>query len=338
MHTFAARVLAVVALLVSAVTPARAQTGAIADLQPAAVLVMPFDVTADHASFMVVSRIGEIANGSAVTTHWIFYSADCGHLADLSIALTENDTIVVDATHIQSQSQEPGVPVNEPHGPIVDLTGSRGIVTVSVQPTGGVSPAQIIGSWTIANRGVGAAFGGNAVGFPSFALPDPATLASGGLLIPTFNPADLDTSEVIIVGLEQQGDSIAPIARPSAALGGAHVCCNAAITDTLENVASVPDVCFACALFAPVAPTRIPSADPPIVPASAPLASAGTVVLQSCRSAGLDGLPAPLGAGGFVQYLIAFHGQAVGPFGVLTSGKYGHSQQGGQCGDQARCR
>jgi hypothetical protein len=315
--------LAVALLVGAAVAPARAQTGAIADLQPAAVLVMPFDVTADHSSFMVVSRIGEISNGSPVTTHWIFYAADCGHLADLSIVLTENDTIVVDATHIQSQSQEPGVPVNEPHGPIVDLTGERGIVTVTVQPVPGVSPAQIIGSWTIANRAVGAAFGANAVGFTSFALPDPATLAGEGLLIPTFDPASLDTSEVIIVGLEQQGDSIAPINRPSEALGGAHVCCNAAITDTLENVASVPDVCFACALFAPVAPTRIPSADPPIVPASAPLASAGTVVLKACRTAGLDGLPVPLGSGDFAQYLIAFHGQAVGPFGVVTSGKYG---------------
>src|SRR6185436_4921950 len=185
MHALVARLLAVALLVGAAVAPAHAQTGTIADLQPAAVLVMPFDVTTDHSSFMVVSRIGEISNGVAVTTHWIFYAADCSHLADLSIALTENDTIVVDATHIQSQTQVPGVPVNEPHGPIVDLTGERGIVTVTVQPAAGVSPAQIIGSWTIANRAASTSFGANAVGFTSFALPDPATLASAGLLIPT---------------------------------------------------------------------------------------------------------------------------------------------------------
>lgn len=323
MNAYPVRVIVLSAFLIAAVLPARAQTTSLTDLQPAAVLVMPFDVTADHSSFMVVSRIGETVNGQAVDTHWIFYSADCAHLADLSIVLTENDTIVVDATHIQSQSQEPGTPINVQHGPVVDLSGARGIVTVTAQPPPGVSPAQLIGSWTIADRAVGAAFGTNAVGFTSFAFPDATTLAMEGLAIPTFDPGMLDTSQVIIIGLEQQGDSITPIARPSAGLWGAHVCCNAAITDTLENVASVPDVCFGCALFAPIAPTRLASADPPVVPLASSPSSAGMVVLNACRSAGQDGKPAPLGAGGFSQYLVAFHGQAVGPFGVVTSGKYG---------------
>jgi hypothetical protein len=272
---------------------------------------------------MLVSRVGDTVSSRAVTTHWVFYSADCAHLADLAIGLTENDTIVVDASRIQSQTQQPGSPVNESHGPIIDLTGERGVVVVTVQPPPDVSPVQLIGSWTIADRSAGTAFGANALGFRSFALPDPSVLAAEGLVIPTFDPATLDTSEVIIVGLEQQGDSIVPITRPSAALGGAHVCCNAAITDTLENVASVPDVCFGCALFAPVAPTRLPSSDPPVVPLASSPSSAGMVVLRACRSAGEDGLPAPLGTGGVPQFLVAFHGQAVGPFGVVTAGKYG---------------
>jgi hypothetical protein len=126
---------------------------------------------------------------------------------------------------------------------------------------------------------------------------------------------------VIVVGLEQQGDSIVPIARPAAALGGAHVCCNAAITDTLENRASVPDVCFACALFAPIAPTRLTSPDPPVVPAASAPATAGLLYLQACRTAAENGKPAPIGTD-VPQYLVAFHGQAVGPFGVVTTGKY----------------
>jgi hypothetical protein len=307
------------ALLLALGAPVRAHT--ITELQPAAVLVMPFDATDGHSSYMIVTRAGNTASPRAVSTHWVFYSADCGHLADLSIGLTENDTIVVDAAHIQSQTQQPGVPVNDAHGPIVDLTGERGVVIVTVQPAPQVSPVQLIGSWTIADRAVGTAFGANAVGFPSFTLPDPAPLAVDGLVIPTFDPSTLDTSQVIVIGLEQQGDSIVPISRPSKALGGAHVCCNAAITDTLETVASVPDVCFACALFAPVAPTRVPSADPPVVPAATPPASAGMIVLRACRTQGDARIPAPLGAGGFPQYLVAFHGQAVGPFGVVTSGK-----------------
>jgi hypothetical protein len=306
--------------------PAGGQSvGTQADLQPAAVLVMPFDLTGDHASFMVVTRAGDTVKGHAVTTHWVFYSADCGHLADLAIGLTENDTTVVDLSRIQSSTQQPGSTVNESVGPIVDLTGERGVAIVTVQAPPDVSPVQLIGSWTIADRRVGTGFGANAVGFMDFTLPDPSVLAAEGLVIPTFDPMTLDTSEVIIVGLEQQGDSIVPIARPSAALGGAHVCCNAAITDTLENVASVPDICFACAHFAPVAPTRLPSDDPPLVPAASSPASAGMVVLRACRSAGEDGLPAPLGEGGFAQFVVAFHGQAVGPFGVVTSGKYGYA-------------
>ncbi len=302
---------------------ATAQAPAPNDLQPAAVLVIPFDVTAGHASFIVVSRIGDTLLKPAITTHWVFYAADCSHLADLAIGLTENDTIVVDPTRIQSQTQAPGSPVNEQHGPIVSLSGQRGVVIVTVQPPPGISPAQLIGSWTIANVAANTAFGANAVGFTSTALPDPTVLAAAGLVIPTFDPSTLDTSQVIIVGLEQQGDSIVPIARPSAVLGGAHVCCNTAITDTLETIVSVPDVCFACALFAPVAPTRIPSDDPPIVPLATSPTTAGTVVLQACRTAGEDGLPAPLGQGGFPQFLVAFHGQSVGPFGVVTAGKYG---------------
>lgn len=311
-------------LVIASAMPAAAQTtGAVVDLQPAAVLVMPFDVTANHSSFMLVSRIGEASTAHAVDTHWVFYAADCRHLADLSIVLTDNDTIVVDLTRIQSQSQAPGVPVNEPHGPVVDLSGARGVAIVTVQSPPGVSPAQIVGDWTIGDLAASVAFGGDAVGFDRFALPDAAVLDGDGLMIPTFNPAALDTSQVIVVGLEQQGDSIVPIARPAAGLGGAHVCCNAAITDTLENRASVPDVCFACALFAPIAPTRLPSPDPPVVPAAAAPATAGLLYLQSCRTAGDDGKPAPIGTGGFPQFLVGFHGQAVGPFGVVTSGKYG---------------
>jgi len=317
------RCLALLGLLIVGAVPATAQTsGVTVDLQPAAVLVMPFDVTANHSSFMLVSRIGEAVPSQAVDTHWVFYAADCRHLADLSIVLTDNDTIVVDLTRIQSQRQAPGVPVNEPHGPIVDLSGERGVATVTVQPPPGVARAQIVGDWTIGDLAAGVAFGGDAVGFADFTLPDTAVLGDEGLIVPTFNPSALDTSAVIVIGLEQQGDSIVPIARRAPALGGAHVCCNAALTDTLENRVSVPDVCFACALFAPIAPTRLPSPDPPVVPAASAPSTAGLLYLQACRTAGEDGTPAPLGAGGFPQYLVAFHGQAVGPFGVMTSGKY----------------
>jgi hypothetical protein len=323
MMTSVARLIALVGLLVGTGSDALAQpVGELSGVQPSAVLVMPFDVTTNHTSFMTVSRIGASFGSIAVDTHWVFYSADCSHLADLSIVLTDNDTIVVDASRIQSQRQDPGVPENVPRGAVVDLSGQRGIVTVTVRPPPGVSPAQIVGAWVIGDLAASVAFGTDAVGFPSFTLPDPSVFAGLGLMIPTFDPGTLDTSQVIVIGLEQQGDSLVPIARPSAALGGAHVCCNAAFSDTLETIVSVPDVCLACALFAPIAPTRRPNDDPPVLPLASSPTTAGLLYLSACRSAGQDGLPAPLGQGGFSQYLVAFHGQAVGPFGVVTSGKY----------------
>ena len=51
-----------------------------------------------------------------------------------------------------------------------------GVAIVTVQAPPGVSPVQLIGSWTIADRAAGTAFGANAVGFASFPLPDPQVL------------------------------------------------------------------------------------------------------------------------------------------------------------------
>ena len=102
-------------------TSAAAQSQSVvrpSQVHPAATLVMPFDATDNHTTFAVVSRIGaSIGNGAGLRTHWVFYSADCAHLADLSITLTEKDTVVVDAHRVQSETQFPGVPENVPLGP-----------------------------------------------------------------------------------------------------------------------------------------------------------------------------------------------------------------------------
>ena len=319
-------VLAVAAL----VAPAAAQTNtAPSQTQPSAILVMPFDATGGRTSFALVSRVGPISGPAALATHWVYYAADCRHLADLSIGLTPNDTVVVDASQIQSQTQELGLPVNQPLGPVIDLSGERGVIIISAEVPQGVSAAQLIGAWTIGNLTAGVAFGADAVGFASATLPDPTNLDAEGLVIPTFNPSMLDTSEVIVIGLEEDGDTLVPIDRESNRLHGAHVCCNTAISDTLESLVSVPDICFACALFAPIAPTRIPSPDPPIVPLVSAEGS-GMLHLTACRTAGASpkSLPTLLGQGDFRQYLVAFHGQAVGPFGLVTSGKYATPEGG----------
>jgi hypothetical protein len=288
---------------------------------PSAVLVMPFDATDDHTTFMIVSRIGPgLPDGAGLRTHWVFWSADCRHLADLSITLTEKDTVVIDANHIQSQTQFPGVPENVPLGPVVDLKGERGVVIVTAVTPVTASPRQLVGAWTIADQSAFVSFGADAIGFADGVLPDPTPINEGGLVIPTFNPTSLDTSSVIVIGLEEAGGTLQPIRRPSAGLHGTHVCCNSAISDTLENIVSVPDVCFKCALFAPIAPTRVESPDAPLVPVVSSV-GAGALHLSACRTASDDGTPAPLGTDER-QFLVGFHGQAVGPYGFAASAKY----------------
>lgn len=313
-----------VALLVIAASAAPAagqSTIRPSQVHPAMTLVMPFDATDNRTTFFIVSRIGQgLPNGAGLRTHWVFWSADCRHLADLSITLTPKDTVVVDANRVQSQTQFPGEPVNVPLGPPVDLAGDRGVVIVTAQVPSGVSPTQLVGAWTIADRTAGVAFGADAIGFADGRLPDATALQEEGIVIPTFNPLSLDVSEVMVIGLEESGGSLAPIRRPSPGLNGNHVCCNTAISDTLENVVSVPDVCFKCALFAPIAPTTVPTGDHPIAPLVSAV-GAGALHISSCRTAGDDGRPAPL-ATDEPQFLVAFHGQAVGPFGFAASGKY----------------
>ena len=310
------------ALLLSA-TPAAAQsTIRPSQVHPALTLVMPFDATDNRTTFFIVSRIGAgLPSGAGLRTHWVFWSADCRHLADLSITLTEKDTVVVDANRVQSQTQFLGTPENVPLGPAVDLKGDRGVVIVTALVPPNVSPTQLVGAWTIADKTAGVAFGADAVGFADGRLPDATTLQEEGMVIPTFNPMSLDVSEVIVIGLEESGGSLSPIRRPSPGLNGNHVCCNTAISDTLENVVSVPDVCFKCALFAPIAPTTVPTGGGhPIAPLVSAV-GAGALHISSCRTAGDDGRPAPL-ATDEPQFLVAFHGQAVGPFGFAASGKY----------------
>lgn len=304
-----------------AVGPAYAQFQGIDDIryaQAAATLVMPFDVTAGRVSFQIVSRIGGTFGAAPIETHWVFWSADCRHLANVIITLTELDTVVVDPTRLQGQTQTTEPPENHPQGPIVDLTGERGIAVVTV--IGPVATPEIVGGWTIANPATGASFGGDAIGLADGSLPDPFLLA-GGVRIPTFDPACLTHSEVILIGLESDGGEVHPISRASDALGGARVCCGASVTDNLEVKASIPDVCFDCVGFTAITPELADDGISALTPPGIVLGSAGFVHLADCRSGTRDGGTAPVGTE-TPQFIVALHGQSVGPFGFVVTGKY----------------
>jgi hypothetical protein len=296
-------------------------------VDPAGVLVMPFDVTRDHASFELVSRIGRSATGATVRTHWVFWSADCRHLADVFISLTSRDTVVVDPTRLQGQVQLDDPPENRPQGPVVDLSGERGIAIVTAFDEQGVIVPEIVGAWTIGDTRTLASYGTDAAGVSrDGSLPGPELLA-GGVAVQTFNPQQLGGSQAILIGVQASGGEVTPITRASAGLGGAHVCCAATVTDNLEFGVSIPDVCFDCAAFAPITAALATEGESSLLPPQVDLTSSGILQLGNCRSGNADGSVSALGEGDAAQILIAYHGQVVGPFGIVLSGRYIGSRQ-----------
>jgi hypothetical protein len=303
--------------------------------EPATALVMPFDATAGKVSFQLVSRIG---GSETVATHWSYWAADGRHLFDVMVCLTPNDTKVMDDGAVQGEVQVAGT--NQRTGVAGDLSGERGIVVVVAYETaagGGESvcrprdPAAptaeraLIGSWTIANPSSNAAFGGDAIGLAPDALPDPHHL-EGRLWISTFNPESLDDSEVILIGLQTMAGSGAftdaePGLIDAPLPNGAHVCCDVGFVDTLENRLSLPSVCFEGVGFGTMKPDGAATNEVGLLPPTAAINTAGALELTGCVTVGDDGQPSTIGLDR-PQFLFAFHGQAVGPFGTVVSGTY----------------
>lgn len=276
--------------------------------QPAAALVAPFDQTAGHATFLLASQRPE---GIAAATHWAFWSDDCSHLLDLWICLTPGDTVVVDPADLSAIDEE-----NRRVGPRGDLTGERGLVTITAYDGSEdcldpIDPIPLddalVGSFTIADTTTSAAFGGDATGFgldPTGTRVELPDLTLGQLDLQTFDPATLTQSEVILLALAESAGS-GPAADVE--LGPLQsVRSDAELFDTLEVRLSLPQVEISCGLFGPIVGTLIPETIDP--------ASSGFVRLVAPRVGG-----APVGGS---TWLVGLHGQAVGRFGSATSARY----------------
>jgi hypothetical protein len=319
-------------------------------LQPAVALVMPFDVTEGRASFQLVSRIGG-ESGDPLATHWSFWSESCDHLADVFICLTPRDTVVVDPSALQGQIQTGQDNINT--GPVINLTGEKGFVTVTafdadinsqtcdvIDPETPTATQALVGSWVVANTSTNAAFGNNAIGIVNgqdlpagedFFLTGPV---AAGLFLQTFNPLDLQDSEIFFIGLAFPAGNAAfaeaevgPI--PAALPNGSAVCCNAQYYDNLESFVSLPDICLTCSSTAKIAENdSLADIDlPAIIPASIPAETSGFVRLTNCQVGSDDTGAAPIGSTtingiDLTTFLFAYHGMAVGPFGTSTLGRY----------------
>lgn len=285
--------------------------------QPANALVMPFDATSGHESFLLVSNTnGTSGSLAGVTTHWAFWSENCDHLADFSICLTLNDTVVVDPRDMGAIDSG-----NNRIGPDIDLSGEHGLVVVTAYQTDDVCSDSsvlgnipvddaIVGTYTLANTATNSAFGGDAIGLGLNASGDYTELPKGitnAIDVQTFRPDALEDSNVILLSLaERSGNG----ATASIEVGPNTKTITAAVTlyDTLEIATSLPDVRIKCAEFQ----TVIPGADS-LIPDTITVASSGFLRLWNFS-------PAIGGESG--QFIYAVHGQAVGQFGGSSNGKY----------------
>jgi hypothetical protein len=308
---------------------------------PAGTLVMPFDNTANHASFQIVTRLGPGLGSGPIATHWSYWAEDCRHLVDVFVCLTPGDTKVMDPSKVQGEIQSPNPPTNNGIGSVSDLTGERGLVTVTAfeASTGGsglecnvLDPegfltAELVGGWVIADTATNAAFGADAIGLAPDALPEAtAFVVDTGIVVQTFNPQSLGASQVIVLSLEVPAGSgifaeseMGPIQRERP--DGNHVCCNISFTDNLEITTSLPDLCFDCADFRPISALQAENGEASIIPPNTSIDAPGFVRIRNCQTATGDGDVDDLGAD-FEQFLFAVHGQAIGPFGVAVYGKY----------------
>lgn len=314
--------LGVAAVALAVVTAGPTRSDALVDdpytsfTQPANALVMPFDATEDSVSFMIVSNIAGTSNTGGgdilgVSTHWAYWSEDCGHLVDVWVCLTLNDTIVVDPTNVTAIDVG-----NTAIGPVTNLSGERGFVVVTAYETDeicsdgsirGYTPVDnaIVGAATRANTAIGYSFGNDAIGLGLDSTGSytelPANVGSTVDVL-TLNPSTVDASSVAILSLAEQagnGEQRNIEVGPNTGVRTA----NLVLYDNLEIPTSLPDANVRCATFTSMVPGE------GLIPGAISVDSSGFLRMNNLNER--DG-----------EFAYVVHGQAVGSYGGSNYGKY----------------
>jgi hypothetical protein len=300
------------------------------ETQPANTLLLPFDATDDHQTYIQVSNIAGVSSSSTpkITTHWAFWSESCTHLVDVAICLTLADTIVVDPRDISAVNES-----NERVGPVANLSGERGFLTVTAYATddscGGpdvlglqLVDDAIVGVVTLADDGTNAAIGLDGIGLgldPSRTfvdLPDLLLSPSGSdgfLDVQTFPIPDLELAQVIYLAVAENTGNLAGEIGPI----GRDVTANATFYDTLEVPISLPTIEIECARFASLHSTG----DDPLIPPTVTIESSGIYRLTNIF-AGSEPVGDADGQNGNDTWLYGAYAQAMGPFGAGSRAKY----------------
>jgi hypothetical protein len=279
--------------------------------QPGAELIMPFDATEGKATFLLVSNINGTSpsGGAQISTHWTFWSETCDELANFSICLTLNDTVVVDPTNARAQG-----PNNETAGPIINLTGKRGLVTVTAYETNSVCgdysqtgqvlvDNAIVGTFTFADTEVSYAFGNDAfalgLNFEGTAVELPESAFVDAYNLQVFDPTSVEASVVVLSHLREQ--AVGQVEPNPAAIRFATT-----FYDINEIPTSLPDQTAGCVKFTTISSEGTTTG---LIPPTVDVTTSGVIRLD------------PISGFGPNDYLYGIVGQAVGPFGASSSAK-----------------
>lgn len=307
MKTRALAALAAALILAALAPPAYALDSTRAYSAPGNALVAPFDARDGKVSFVLVSSVAK----EKLSTHWAFWSDSCAHLADVSICLTPEDTVVVDPTAVSAIGAD-----NTPVGPTVTAAaGHAGFVTITAYATNEACEDAlrtgerlvddaITGTVTIADVATTASFGASplVLGLDVFGqytdLPD---VLVQEVDVGTFAPGDLASATVYAFALEEHAGDFA---GEVGAITG-QVRASAAYFDNMEVRTSLPDLAFGCAVT-----LDLLSFLDPLEGATAGLLRLADI--QVLRNGGTSSEPlgGTTGAYGIV-------GEALGPFGAV---------------------
>jgi hypothetical protein len=300
------------------------------ETQPANTLLVPFDVTDGIQTYIQVSNPYGVSSSSVpkITTHWAFWSDSCTHLFDTNICLTLQDTIVVDPRSVSAVDEG-----NQPVGPVADLSGERGFVTVTAYATDDTCAGPevlgfqlvddaIVGLFTLANDATDAAAGLDAIGLgldetgrfvdlPDFLLSPSA--GDGFLDVQTLPIPDLEVAQVIYLAVAENTGKLAGEIGPI----GRNVTASATFIDTLEIPLSLPSVSIGCARFA----SLHSGGDDPLIPPTVTIDTSGIFRLTNIH-AGADPVGDADGQDGNDTWLYGVYAQQLGPFGTGSRAKY----------------
>lgn len=183
-------------------------------------LIFPWDESSGFQSYAQISNQSE----KNLVTHWVYWSASCDKLADVTVCMTPagghvmDSSAVTNAVWVDGESQNRGDPVDlglaatargiDPFGTLyVSAYEALPGAFLDCLSSSVLVPEAIVGRWATASVEDSVSAGGNAEGFGISLdglrcdLPE-STL--GSLTVQTFAPANLTTSAITLYAAEEE--------------------------------------------------------------------------------------------------------------------------------------